>query len=167
MKRCAGFGSLFLRFQVMTRTHRVVPTPPVRSGQAGHTRGRYNVLSSFVVSFNSPNATRNKRRHAAPALSASRMHRRSITSPSTPSGRSRSVTSLLEAPRRSHRTSSAARRLFSLESLYIFNKTRRHQSNCAYKYENKKKLTICPRARPRRRPRRRWSFPRTRGTPPA
>ena len=100
----------------MTLTHRVVPTPPVRSGQAGHTRGRCNDLSSFVVLFTSPNATRNKRRHAAPALSASRMHSRSITSPRTPSGRSRSVTSLLEALRRSHRASSAASALFSLES---------------------------------------------------
>ena len=47
-----------------------------------------------------PNATSKMRRHVAPALSASRRHRRSITSPSTPSGRSAGASVYRHARRR-------------------------------------------------------------------
>ena len=114
--RLAGSGSLFLRFHVITRTHACWPTPPERSGHGGGSRAdppSTNSSSSPAVSSPAassfsrpippasstrrrrrrrrrrtrrPNATSKRRRHVAPALSASRRHRRSITSPSTPSG---------------------------------------------------------------------------------
>ena len=107
--RAAGSGSLFLRFHVITRRHACWRTPPERSGQGGGSRAdppsTNSASSSPSPAFSCPippsrrrlcrrrrtrrpNATSKRRRHVAPALSASRRHRRSITSPSTPSGRS-------------------------------------------------------------------------------